>query len=425
MAQLQAHRLIDRLHSYIPTLTSRVAAIRKNKTPVDTLRVQHILTGLRGAKVLSSFTTNLDPEKGHFIRERSLEDLISQLPRLNEALCPESLFWYMIANEMPNAEQIDDFIKEEYFRSELPSHTVNMLQHMPKEIPASVMLSMLVLSLETQSKFGKAYGKVPRNKLWESAYEDTINIISKYPLLLNLIYAKKHSVATAQIPTADIGKAAAYAIHITDQTNVDAIRLFMTLYMDSNSGSVSSHVSKAVGSTLSTPFKATSAALNGIGGPLHGRALEDSLKMLLESKGNLTETVTQRFEQGINVPGFGHAVLKHDPRYYIMRDYWIKKGKHQDLLENIERAVHDSSKVLSGKLRSPIPNADLMGGAFLYSFGVKEVEMITALMGISRTIGSLTNYVLDRACELPIEYAMSVDLADIKEIVSKAIGKTI
>jgi hypothetical protein len=66
-----------------------------------------------------------------------------------------------------------------------------------------------------------------------------------------------------------------------------------------------------------------------------------------------------------------------------------------------------------------------MAGAFLYRLGVTEAEMITAFMGISRTMGSLTNYVLDRDCELPIEYAISVDLADVKEIVSKATGKTI
>ena len=77
----------------------------------------------------------------------------------------------------------------------------------------------------------------------------------------------------------------------------------MTLYMDSSSGSVSSHVSKAVGSTLSTSFKATSAALNGIAGPLHGKAMEDSLRMLLDSDQNFTKAVAARLEQGTNVPG--------------------------------------------------------------------------------------------------------------------------
>lgn len=96
MAILQAQRLLDRLHAYLPTLPNRVSVIRKNKTPVGNMKVQHILTGLRGVKVLASFTTHLDSQKGHIIRGRPLTDFITDLPRLNNALCPESLLWYLM-----------------------------------------------------------------------------------------------------------------------------------------------------------------------------------------------------------------------------------------------------------------------------------------------------------------------------------------
>lgn len=116
--------------------------------------------------------------------------------------------------------------------------------------------------------------------------------------------------------------------------------------------------------------------------------------------------------------------MKQDPRYHLLKDFWIKYGSSHDLLENIERAAHDCSKLFSGELRNPIPNSDLMAGGYLYSFGVKEPKMVTALMGMSRTLGSLANYILDRECELPIEYAISVDLADIREILHKQVVKS-
>lgn len=46
----------------------------------------------------------------------------------------------------------------------------------------------------------------------------------------------------------------------------------MTIHSDHEGGNVSAHTSHLVGSALSDPYLAFSAAVNGLAGPLHGLA---------------------------------------------------------------------------------------------------------------------------------------------------------
>ena len=51
-------------------------------------------------------------------------------------------------------------------------------------------------------------------------------------------------------------------------------------YSDHEGGNVSAHTSQLVGSALSDPYLAFSAAMNGLAGPLHGLASEECLVFL-------------------------------------------------------------------------------------------------------------------------------------------------
>jgi len=55
-----------------------------------------------------------------------------------------------------------------------------------------------------------------------------------------------------------------------DHGFTELMRLYLTIHTDHEGGNVSAHAGHLVGSALSDPFLATSAALNGLAGPLHG-----------------------------------------------------------------------------------------------------------------------------------------------------------
>ena len=68
-----------------------------------------------------------------------------------------------------------------------------------------------------------------------------------------------------------------------------------------------------------------------------------------------------------------------------------------------------------GKIANPWPNLDAHSGCLLYEYGIKEDSFYTVLFGMSRAIGVLSNYVIDRYLSAPIERPKSVTFDWIKE----------
>lgn len=73
-------------------------------------------------------------------------------------------------------------------------------------------------------------------------------------------------------------------------------------------------------------------------------------------------------------------------------------------------------QILKEKLRDPQVNGDFIAGAALYAFGIRDGQMGPAILGASRSFSCLANYIWDRACELPIEYAMSFDIQGLEDL---------
>lgn len=120
--------------------------------------------------------------------------------------------------------------------------------------------------------------------------------------------------------------------HIKADTekNAQFMRLFLSLYCDSDSGSVGAHASKAIGSTLSDPYKAISGCINGVSGHLHGGAVQDSLEWIIKANNFYRAQAQADLKANKAIPGFGHAVLgTKDPRYEFIYNYWkLKDPNH-------------------------------------------------------------------------------------------------
>jgi citrate synthase len=205
------------------------------------------------------------------------------------------------------------------------------------------------------------------------------------------------------------------------------MRLYLTLHCDHEGGNVSANTCHTVGSALSDPFYAVSAGLNGLAGPLHGLANQECLNWVLETmdkfggaptEEQIEEYAWETLNSGKVIPGYGHAVLRvTDPRFTAFLEFGRKHLKDKPVFQTVSRVYDVVPKVLKkhGKAKNPWPNVDAGSGSILYNYGLKEFEYYTVLFSVSRSMGMLTQLVLNRALGTPITRPKSVSTEWLKK----------
>lgn len=213
----------------------------------------------------------------------------------------------------------------------------------------------------------------------------------------------------------------------------ELMRLYMVIHADHEGGNVSAHTTHLVGSALSDPYLAFSAAMNGLAGPLHGLANQEVIRWVLElqnelgggkpSKKDIEDYLNKTIADGKVVPGYGHAVLrKTDPRFTAQMEF-AKKHMPTDELVNIVWDIYDVTPGILGnikKIKNPWPNVDAHSGALLVHYGMKEYDFYTVLFGVSRALGVLASLIWDRALGFPLERPKSVTTDWLKAQIAKS-----
>ena len=150
---------------------------------------------------------------------------------------------------------------------------------------------------------------------------------------------------------------------------------------------------RAVASSNSDPFSATSAAIAALYGPRHGGANEAVLTMLNEI--GTVERVPDFIKsvksgKGQRLMGFGHRVYKsYDPRAKICkklaRDVFAVTGVNPllDIALELERIALQDDYFIS---RNLYPNVDFYSGLIYQAMGF-PVGMFPVLFAIARTAG--------------------------------------
>jgi len=64
-----------------------------------------------------------------------------------------------------------------------------------------------------------------------------------------------------------------------------------------------------------------------------------------------------------------------------------------------------------GKAKNPWPNVDAGSGALLHHYGLREFSYYTVLFSVSRSMGMLSQLVINRAMGSPLERPKSVTTA--------------
>lgn len=391
---------------------------------------------MRGIKGLVWEGSVLDPIEGIRFRGRTIPDIQRELPSApsgSEPL-PEALFWLLLTGEVPSAAQTAALSRELAARAALPAHVEDLIDRSPAHLHPMAQFSIAITALESESHFAKAYARgVNKLEYWQYTYEDCIDLLAKLPNIAARIYRNVFhdgSLPATIDPALDYGANLASVLGFgANKEFLELMRLYLTIHSDHEGGNVSAHTTHLVGLALSSPYLALAAGMNGLAGPLHGRANQEVLEWLInlksELQGDISKEAIEKYlwetlNAGRVVPGYGHAVLrKTDPRYTAQREFALKHMPDYEMFKLVSNIYEVAPGVLTkhGKTKNPWPNVDSHSGVLLQYYGLTEQSFYTVLFGVARAFGVLPQLILDRALGMPLERPKSFSTEKYIELV--------
>ena len=432
--------LHEHISGQLPGWRERVKKLVKDHSEVviDQVNIGQVYGGMRDIKSMVSDISYVDPAEGIRFRGLSIPEALKKLPKPRGAKMPYvgGLFFLLLTGEIPTREQAEEVEQEWAKRAHVPDYVYKMLKTMPKETHPMTMFSQAVLALQVNSHFTKKYHHgMKKDEYWEPALEDSLDLTAKLPVIAAFIYRLKYYGETKKPkwnPKKDYGANFARMLGVEDKKGyAELARLYFILHSDHEAGNVSAHTMHLVGSALSDPFYAFSAALNGLAGPLHGLANQECLGWLIEvrekfggvpTRDELHKFAWDTLHSGKVIPGYGHAVLRvPDPRFTAQMDFAKARFPEDELVRLADMVFDVVPQVLKeqGKAKNPAPNVDAISGTLQYYYGVSEFDFYTVLFGIGRAFGVTTNYVWARALGQPLERPKSLTTKMLEDAVHK------
>ncbi len=396
------------------------------KKVIGEVQLSQVYQGMRGITGLVTETSLLDSQEGIRFRGYSIPELQEKLPKAKGGTepLPEGLFYLMLIGELPTEEDVAHVTTVWQRRSHVPNHVFDVIDALPIESHPMTMFVSAILALQTESNFAKRYAEGMNKKdYWESAYDDSMDLIARLPRVAAYIYRRKYRNNQHIHPNGLLDWAGnlAHMLGFSNNGFQELMRLYMTIHADHEGGNVSAHATHLVGSALSDPYYCLAAGMAGLAGPLHGLANQEVIKWIFElredlknespTKEQIAEYVEKTLSEGKVVPGYGHAVLrKTDPRFTAQMEFGKKHMPDDPLVQTVWTVYEVVPPILEslGKVKNPWPNVDAHSGALLVHYGLKEYEFYTVLFGVSRALGVLSSLIWDRALSLPLERPKSV-----------------
>jgi citrate synthase len=430
--------LKDKIEERLPAMRERVHKLvtENGDVKVGDVTVAQVYGGMRGVRGLVTDISYVDPMEGIRLRGHILADLLKELPKPQGAEMPlvGGLYYLLLVGDIPNFEQAMEVEDEWKQRYGVPGYVYDVLKAMPRDTHPMTLFSQGVLAMQHESIFAKRYQEgMQKDEYWEPMLEDSLTMTARLPALAAFIYSLKYKDGSIPAPDQDLDYGANFAhmLGIEKKGYDELARLYLIIHSDHESGNVSAHATHLVASALSDIYYATSAALDGLAGPLHGLANQEALGWLLEvynkfggvpTKEQLSKFAHETLNSGQVIPGYGHAVLRRtDPRYSAQFEFAKKHMPEDDIFKLASLVYEVVPGVLKeqGKAKNPWPNVDAISGTLQYHYGVKEFDFYTVMFGVSRALGVSANAVWARAIGQPIERPKSLTTKMIEETVAE------
>ena len=383
---------------------------------ISEVTIAQAAKGMRGVKSMICDTSAVSADEGLIIRGHPILQIIDKLP--------EEVFYLLLTGDLPDQLQLSDLQNQLRAHQNVPDYVWRVLDAMPENSHPMTMLSVAIQSMRVESLFVEKFNKgTPKNEYWKWILDDGIKLIGALPSIAAFIYRKITKNNDRIDPDVNLDWAGnyAYMLGITESGDFKKLmRLYLMLHSDHEGGNVSAFSSLTVASSLSSPFLAIGAGLNGLAGPLHGLANQECLKFVLEihdhfngapNNKDLEKFCWDRLNNGRVIPGYGHAVLRcPDPRFTAFMKFGQEHIHDDDVFKIVEALFEVVPPVLKdhGKAKNPWPNVDAASGSLLYYYGLKEFNYYTVLFSLSRVMGMVSQIVINRALRMPITRPKSV-----------------
>lgn len=136
-------------------------------------------------------------KQGIRFRGHTIPELQQKLPKAKGGAepIPEGLIWLLLTGELPTTAQAQEVSADLAARSDIPSSVSNLLLSLPKDMHPMTQFIIGITALQKGSKFFEAYQNgVHKSKYWDTAYEDSMDLIAKLPGIASIIYRHTYKV---------------------------------------------------------------------------------------------------------------------------------------------------------------------------------------------------------------------------------------
>ena len=294
----------------------------------------------------------------------------------------EEVAFLLLYGELPNADQIANFTKQERASRGLSSGLTEVINQFPTSGHPMDALRTAISYLGMEQEFAGADDS-------ESAIKKGIGLLAKIPTII-AAFERARRGQTFVPPRDDLSMSANFFHMCQDKVpEPEVVKAFdgaLTLYAE-HGFNASTFSARVIVSTLSDLCGAVSGAIAALKGSLHGGANE-AVMVLLEEIGT-TEKALPWLETALKekrkIMGFGHRVYRNgDSRVPTMSKYRDQLAALRDGQKWIEISEVLETEMVSRK--NIHPNLDFPAGPAYYLMGF-EIDLFTPIFVMARVAG--------------------------------------
>lgn len=337
---------------------------------------ERVIAGLEGVLACESSVAYIDgsvPELSY--RGYNIHDIAQTLTFEQIAF----LIWH---DRIPNAEELRAFGAELTSQRAVPDAVFALLRSIPKAAHPMVALRTAVSMLGTLD---------PRADDLSAA--DNLRKAKALTAQLPTIVAAQARLQRGQepiAPEASLSHAANYCYMLTgkrpDATTARTFDTMLILYAEHETNA-STFACRVVVGTESDFYSAVVAGIGALKGPLHGGAIDDVMRMLMEIE--TPERAAAYIDQALaarrKLPGFGHRVYRAgDPRASQLRGMAQKLEEARG--EGNWFAIATAAEQRMREAKGIIANVDYFAAPVLYHLGF-PLNVFTNVIASTRIVG--------------------------------------
>ncbi|MDJ0677479.1 MAG: citrate synthase [Calothrix sp. MO_167.B42] len=340
--------------------------------------------GLEGIPAAQSSISNVNGLEGILeYRGIRIEELAEKSTFLETA-------YLLIWGELPSAEELAKFEDDVYHHRRIKYRIRDMMKCFPESGHPMDALQASAAAL------GLFYSQRDlRNPIY--IRKAVVQLIATIPTMVAAFQLMRKGNDPVK-PRDDLDYAANFLYMLTEkEPDPLAAKIFdvcLILHAE-HTMNASTFSARVTGSTLTDPYAIVASAVGTLGGPLHGGANEEVIRMLEEigSVENVRPYVEDLMARKAKIMGFGHRVYKvKDPRAKILQNLaeqlFSKFGqdKYYDIAQEMERVVGEK---LGHK--GVYANVDFYSGLVYRKLGI-TTDLFTPIFAIARVAGWLAHW---------------------------------